>query len=330
MQDRSRKIDGSGSAAAERVRGWLRRLDRLRAGPGLVIGAGVGLGAGYLLVGPGHWAGLAGGVALLGGAAALAWSGEPVAEAVVELIEPLEMVEIRGGTFWMGSPDEEKGRFYGEGPRHRVRVDDFAIGRFPVTQGLYRQIMDDNPGYPEGDDLPVNNVSWEMAVRFCNKLSADAGLSPCYGMAESGEASWDRIADGYRLPTEAEWEYAARAGSQTAYFFGDDPAELGEYVWWKGNANKMQPVGKKKPNEWDLHDMVGNLWEWCWDWYGPYTGEESDNPTGAVSGPGRILRGGSFVGEPRGLRSAVRLEGHPESWEWDIGFRCVRAARRQP
>jgi formylglycine-generating enzyme required for sulfatase activity len=318
------------SAAAERVRGWLRRLDRLRAGPGLALGAGVGLGAGYLLVGPGHWAGLAGGVALLGGAAALAWSGEPVAEAVKELVEPLEMVEIRGGTFWMGSPEEEGGRFPNEGPRHKVRVDAFAIGRFPVTQGLYTKIMGENPGDPQGDDLPVNNVSWEMAVRFCNRLSEEVGLTPCYAIAESGEVTWDRGADGYRLPTEAEWEYAARAGTQTAYYFGDDPAGLNEHAWWEGNANNIQPVGQKKPNAWELHDMLGNVWEWCWDWYGPYAGEESDNPVGALSGERRVVRGGSFLNVPWGLRSADRGGDGPEDRLGINGFRCVRASGRQP
>ena len=158
----------------------------------------------------------------------------------------------------------------------------------------------------------MNNVSFLDAVKFCNHLSAIVGLVPCY-VVERDEITWDRTADGYRLPTEAEWEYAARAETATRYFFGSEEARLGEYAWHHANAKTIQPVHKKRPNPWGFHDLYGNVWEWCWDPFGPYQAEPQRDPTGSSerdpSSPAvscsaaslRVLRGGSYFFEARGL-----------------------------
>ncbi len=144
---------------------------------------------------------------------------------------------------------------------------------------------------------------------------------------------WDQKANGYRLPTEAEWEYAVRAGTKTRWFFGDDDAELGRYAWFSGNAgNRVHPVGEKESNPWDLHDMIGNVWEWCWDWYGDYSKDTAAviDPIGPLTGVCRVLRGGAYWSGARRLRSADRIRHEPENRSDDIGVRCVRGPRRQP
>lgn len=266
--------------------------------------------------------------------------------------ELLELVELSGGEFWMGSPEHEKGR-YGDEVRHRVRVSEFAMAKYPVTQGQYTEVMGENPSHfqePAEDGerragRPVESVSWFDAVRFCNRLSEREGLTPSYRIQEPREETnaqpiveWDRAADGYRLPTEAEWEYACRAGTETTYSFGDDESQLGDHAWFQGNSkNRTHTVGEKKPNGWDLHDLHGNVWEWCWDWYESYkVTNDSDksvtwtDPVGPPSGGRRVLRGGSFCFEPRNLRAAGRHRIGPEDQFRVIGFRCVRGSVRQP
>jgi formylglycine-generating enzyme required for sulfatase activity len=204
--------------------------------------------------------------------------------------------------------------------------------RTPVTRKLYKEVTGQDPGWPEGeaDERPVNDVSWLDAVRFCNRWSERDGLEPCYRL--EGEAvTWDRARNGYRLLTEAEWEYACRAGSRTRWCFGDDEARLGDYAWYvKNSQGQPQPVGRLKPNAWGLHDMHGNVWEWCWDWYGPYFREKQTNSLGPIAGEYRVLRGGAFVIEPRNLRSAHRYGNVPVQRLRIAGFRCARAAPRQP
>jgi formylglycine-generating enzyme required for sulfatase activity len=318
------------------LRPWLRRLDFLPPWAAWVLGLAGGALAGFGLAGaaPGA-AGILGFLALLTAAFGLASSGEPI--AVLERTQPtatrplVELVEIPGGTFRMGSPESEEGRFDDEGPVHPVRISPFACMRILVTRRLYAEIVEQDPGWPEGeaDDRPANNASWFDAVDFCNRLSVREGLEPAYQI-EGEQVQWNRAAGGYRLLTEAEWEYACRAGTTTRFSFGDDEERLGNYAWFDANSNsEPQPIGKKLPNAWDLHDVHGNVWEWCWDWYGLYTDARQADPAGPGEGSVRSVRGGSFFYSPRFLRSAFRFRFQPSFRDWDVGFRCARSPSRQ-
>ncbi len=325
----------------------LRRLDHLPAWAGLAIGGAVGLAAGAAVVSDSAL--LDGGLflVLLAIAVALAFSGEPVvvlepeaaADASSETdaprlrpprgryIRPDDLVPIPAGSFRMGSPDDEKGRWEREGPVHEVRVSGFQCLRVPVTRQLYERVMGKEG---KADARPVNQVSWFDAALFCNRLSEEEGLEPCYEI-DGRDVRWQSSADGFRLPTEAEWEYACRAGSQGRWSFGENEKDLGDHAWYGGNSgNKPHPVGEKKPNPWSLHDMHGNVYDWCWDWYGPYSEEPQVDPTGPQEGQYRVLRGGSFLGGPRVLRSAFRNRYLPVGRVRYHGFRCVRAPHRQP
>ena len=201
--------------------------------------------------------------------------------------------------------------------------------------------------YGKGDNYPIYYVSWYDAIVFCNKLSITDGLTPVYSIVVSGadntnpeqwgtiptsiNAVWnavkmDKNANGYRLPTEAEWEYACRADTTTAYSYGD--TANGDYMWFIGNnmPNGTKPVGTKKPNPWGLYDMHGNVWEWCWDWYGVYVSGTQTDPTGPASSPtGRIVRGGPWQDTETNLRSAYRWPGFsPTNRHYLDGFRLVR------
>ncbi|NUN15606.1 MAG: formylglycine-generating enzyme family protein [Myxococcales bacterium] len=253
---------------------------------------------------------------------------------------------IPGGTFVMGSPEDQGDS--DEHPQRKVRVDSFAMGVTEVTQAQYRAVMGDNPSYYDGDDLPVDAVTWFNAVRFCNKLSELQGLTPVYQI-DGDRVTWPNAgADGYRLPTEAEWEYAVRAGTTTAYFWGDEKDAAEEYAWFGGDVdNETHPVKTKKPNPWGLYDMTGNVWEWCWDQYGAYGAVDNNNsdndnvkvselsvvdanPRGPEEGASRVFRGGSFWDGPRYLRSSNRVLRNPDYWNWLWGFRIVRSVVRQP
>lgn len=263
--------------------------------------------------------------------------------------EPLEMIELPGGEFWMGSPESEPGRYDLE-TRHRVRLSAFAMAKYPITQKLYRHVMGQEGGDIKAELLPAETVRWFDAIQFCNKLSTQMRLKPCYRIVEKKvvkgtdvalpavpAVEWDHSADGYRLPTEAEWEYACRAGTETAYSFGENPNRLNEYAWFRDNSgDRTHNVGTKKPNGWGFHDLHGNVWEWVWDWYNQYqvlniSGSDvvQVNPIGLPSGSGRVLRGGCYFFGPGGLRSANRYGTQPENGSGGFGFRCVRASRHQ-
>jgi len=250
--------------------------------------------------------------------------GDEVKE-VVKLEEGSDMPEgfvlVEGGTFMMGSTKGDSD----EKPVRRVTVRDFLISKYEVTQALYERVMGSNPSRFKGDaNRPVENVTWYDAVNFCNALSRLEGLTPAYTIS-GNSVTWIESANGYRLPTEAEWEYAARGGNQSRgfkYSGSDDP---GEVAWYDGNSgNKTQPVGRKKPNELGLYDMSGNVWEWCWDWYGDYGSASSTDPKGPSSGQYRVLRGGSWYDYARNLRTANRYGNIPGRRHYLSGFRFSR------
>ncbi len=246
---------------------------------------------------------------------------------------------IPPGTFWMGSPDGEG--FPNEHPRRHVRISRaFYLGIHEVTQAQYRAVMAENPSHFSGsgggrdkvanrltDHHPVDSISWLDAVLFCNILSEREDLEPYYEIDGETVRVPHRSGTGYRLPSEAEWEYACRAGSAGRYAFGDAESELAEYAWHKRIAgNHTHPVGRKRPNAWGLHDLHGNVWEWCWDWYDEdaYQGAFDHDPTGPLKGTRRVLRGGSFEDISVVLRSATRGQAAPARREQVNGLRIAR------
>jgi formylglycine-generating enzyme required for sulfatase activity len=222
----------------------------------------------------------------------------------------MEMVLIPAGEFMMGSPASEKDRCNDEGPVQKVSADAFYLSTTEVTQGEWEAVMGDNPSYFEGGpNLPVEDVSWNDAQEFIRKLNEKEGTNK------------------YRLPTEAEWEYACRAGSEERYCFGDSERELGSHAWYWANAgNKTHPVAQKQANKWGLYDMHGNVWEWVSDWYDEnyYQNGPSSNPRGPSSGEYRVLRGGSWYYAASYLRCAYRYRDRPDIRCSYIGFRCAR------
>jgi len=235
------------------------------------------------------------------------------------------MVQVQGGKFMMGDKDEV------DAPPHEVLVGSFAMDRNLVTQEQFQKLMGTNPSRWKGDKHPVEQLRWSDAVRFCNKRSEAEGLQPCYDL-NTMKCNFE--ANGYRLPTEAEWEYACRAGTTTSFFFGDDPAKLGEYAWFEKNSGgRPRPVGQKQPNPWGLYDMVGNVWEWCNDFYKVDYYQESprENPRGPGEGQNKVLRGGAWRFSAENSRSGYRYNESPGysdvCFGYDIyGFRCVRKA----
>jgi formylglycine-generating enzyme required for sulfatase activity len=259
---------------------------------------------------------------------------------------PIEMVQIQAGTFTMGSPTGEANPTTDERPQHQVTLTGFRMGKHPVTQAQYEAVMGTNPSRfktpvsPETStaNRPVELVSWYDALVFCNKLSANEGLTPAYRISGSTDptawgstnATWNTVeivagSTGYRLPTEAQWEYACRAGTTTAY---NTWATISDNTgWYRTNSgSRTHSVGEKPANAWGLYDMHGNVWEWCWDWYGTYTSGTQTDPAGAVSGIYRVGRGGTWDGRVYDLRSACRIYDSPGSTDRDssAGFRLVR------
>ena len=257
---------------------------------------------------------------------------------------------IKAGTFTMGSSidtDPDRG---GNEDQHPVTLTKgFYMSKYQVTQKEYLDVMESNPSYfttsPEGnpDKLPVEQVNWYHAIAFCNRLSILAGLTPVYTVSgisntdaevwkhsevpTGNNTTWNDVemnytANGYRLPTEAEWEYACRAGKETAFSYGD--TANGDYMWYSANSDWMtHEVGKKLPNAWGLYDMHGNVYEWCWDWYAA-TYEGSTDPEGPATGADRVFRGGCWGHGAQYARSAYRDSLVPGSRYYHIGFRLVR------
>ncbi len=223
------------------------------------------------------------------------------------------LVEIPAGEFLMGSSDSDRDASSAEKPKRRVRITQpFFLGVYPVTQAQWERVMGSNPSRFKGPDHPVERVSWNDCQEFIRRLNDLPG--------ERGVV--------YRLPTEAEWEYACRAGSTTVYSFGDSAASLGDYAWYVSNSGrKTHPVGQKKPNSWGLYDMHGNVWEWCQDWHdsGYYAAAASpiNDPTGPIAGSNRVIRGGSWGSHARYCRSANRNGHTPSRRGYDLGFRLA-------
>jgi formylglycine-generating enzyme required for sulfatase activity len=234
---------------------------------------------------------------------------------------PANMILVEGGTFQMGSANGDND----ERPVHTVTVKGFYLGKYEVTQKEWIEIMGSNPSNWKGENLPVENISWYEAVEYCNKRSQKEGLSPAYrGSGDSVVCDFN--ASGYRLPTEAEWEYAAKGGNKNylSYEYSGGNG-VDRVAWYEGNSGKRtRPVGTKQANDLGLHDMSGNVWEWCWDWYGSYGGGSQTDPVGAPSGTYRVFRGGNLASTAGYLRSASRGGNTPSSRGGNLGFRLVR------
>lgn len=254
-------------------------------------------------------------------------------DSIVFLPKPLvDMVLIPDGSFQMGNTGEYSGES-DEKPVHSVTISKaFYMSKYEVTQKQYQAVMGTNPSNFKGENLPVEMVTWYNAVAFCNALSQLEGRTPCYTINGTNvTCNWD--ANGYRLPSEAEWEYAAKAGTTTDFHNGSltnpdcSPLDnnLDKIGWYCGNENtKTREVGQKQPNAFGLYDMSGNVWEWCWDWYTSYTNVTLTDPKGPTMGSYRVYRGGSWIYYTFRCRSAYRNYDTPDSRYFDIGFRIVR------
>ena len=257
---------------------------------------------------------------------------------------PEGFVRIQGGTFHMGSPETEDWRSDDE-TVHAVTVSDFYMEVCEVTQEEYHEVMGENPSNFKGEHLPVENLTWYEAVNYCNARSEKEGLTKAYTV-DGKNVTWNRSADGYRLPTEAEWEYACRAGTETPFntetsispeesnYFGHYPylieenyfsqekldTEPGEY------RETTVAVDSFSPNKWGLYNMHGNVGEWCWDYYGEYPTEEQTDPAGAETGTRKISRGGGWNDFAKHIRSAYRASSPADRKSASIGMRLVRNA----
>ena len=218
----------------------------------------------------------------------------------------IEMVKVEAGSFDMGATPEMENPDASEKPVHRVTLtNNYNIGKYEVTQALWQAVMGNNPSYFKGEDLPVEQVSWNDCQDFISKLNAMTGKK-------------------FRLPSEAEWEYAARGGKKSRGYQYSGSNTLGDVAWNDGNSgSKTHAVGTKQPNELGIYDMTGNVWEWCQDWYGSYSSSPQTNPTGAVSGSGRVYHGGSWVSSARDCRSSYRGLSTPGARSFILGLRLV-------
>ena len=250
---------------------------------------------------------------------------------------PANFVRIEGGTFLMGSPRTEANRDRDE-TQHQVTVSSFYMSEKEVTLGEYLEIMQFNPNeLSQGVNLPVINVNWYSAIEYCNARSIAEGLTPVYNIFydirdpsnlntydyDRFLVTWNKNANGYRLPTEAEWEFACRAGTTTAYNTGNGITT--NQAHFNFSEGIVYPVGNYLPNQWGLYDMHGNVNEWCWDWYGEYENKANTDPSGPASGKWRVAKGGSWRNrKPQHLRSAYRFSLSP-TWYGNMGIRLVRS-----
>jgi len=239
-----------------------------------------------------------------------------------------EMVFVQDGTFTIGyTPEEGADCYDNEKPAHQVTLSSFYIGKYEVTQAQWKAVMGNNPSHFKGDNLPVEQVSWKDVQEFIRKLNAQTGKQ-------------------YRLPTEAEWEYAARGGNKSQGYKYSGSNTTSNVAWYYENAgynvlddktwnlsnlnsnnNRMHPVGTKSPNELGIYDMSGNVWEWCQDWYGTYPSSPRRAPVGFLSGSYRVFRGGGWDGDARGCSVSYRSSGKPDLCNNDLGFRIACSSK---
>ena len=215
------------------------------------------------------------------------------------------MMPVEGGTFMMGATADQTDAYSAEKPAHQVTLGSYYIGQTEVTQELWEAVMGSNPSNWKGDRLPVEQVSWNDCQTFIAKLNELTG-------------------EKFRLPTEAEWEFAARGGNKSMHYQYSGSNDIDEVAWYSSNSdNKTHSVASKHPNELGIYDMSGNVWEWCQDWYGGYSSEAQTNPTGPTSGSYRVDRGGSWSNNAAGCRAATRLSGTPTFTGLTLGLRLA-------
>jgi formylglycine-generating enzyme required for sulfatase activity len=243
----------------------------------------------------------------------------------------IDMALVPAGAFQMGVNTSPGGQE--EKPVHTVTLTrPFLLGCSEVTQAQWKAVMGTEPSWFRGDSLPVEQVSWFDAVAFCNRLSRLEGFQACYAGSDS-TITCDFSKNGYRLPTEAEWEYACRSGTTTDFSTGNMTNPVGCLLdsaldrvgWYCGNADgETQKLRRKQPNAFGLYDMHGNVWEWCWDWYGAYEATPAADPRGPATGTTRVLRGGDFHYYAWGCRSNLRDHGSADTGIFYLGFRVAR------
>ena len=215
------------------------------------------------------------------------------------------MVWVEGGTFRMGATSEQGSEISDEKPVHRDALSGYYNGKTEVTQALWQAVMGSNPSYFEGDDLPVEQVSWDDCQEFIRKLNSLTGQN-------------------FRLPTEAEWEFACRGGNNSRGYKYSGSNYIDNVAWYDGNSgDKTHPVATKSPNELGIYDMSGNVWEWCADWYGDYSSGRQTNPKGPYGGSGHVNRGGSWYNFARNCRSSIRIDDYPTYRDDLLGLRLA-------
>ena len=243
------------------------------------------------------------------------------------------LVLIPAGPFSLGNTGSYEGEYDEKPPVTIIISKPFYISKYEITQQQYKAVMGNNPSEFKGDDLPVEQVSWYDALNFCNTLSKSEGLTQCYTI-NGTKVTCDFEANGYRLPTEAEWEYAAKAGTKTDFYSGKltysgnspiDP-NLDKIAWYSANSsNATHPVGQKAPNAFGLYDMSGNVWEWCWDRYAEYPSKETKDYQGPEIGTYRVYRGGGWRNLAWYCRSTNRDRNYLDDKNNSLGFRVVKA-----
>ena len=228
-------------------------------------------------------------------------------KATIAIID-FDMVYVEGGTFTMGNSEEQTVFSAEEKPTHSVTLSNYMIGKYEVTQKQWEEVMGNNPSCFIGNNNPVEQVNWNDIQEFITKLNAKTGKN-------------------YRLPTEAEWEYAARGGNKSKGYKYSGSNTLADVAWYSENSgNTTHPIGEKRANELGIYDMSGNVWEWCSDWYDSYSSEEQNNPQGPAHGNNRVDRGGSWINYAKGCRVTIRINDGPDYRNNTLGFRLAMDA----